>query len=79
MKTHLESVSGYLAKEIIDEYIVFECNEGHKWEETLENRFDRLPLPINFPIPNGDNFCPFCLSELLKDIGRVSIKTVKRE
>ena len=66
-------------KVIIDSYQTFECNKGHKWEETLDNRFRDLPLPINLPIPNGGNFCPFCLSLLLKDIGRVTTKIVKKE
>jgi len=78
MRTHFEPVEGSqcLVYEVIDKRNTFECSKGHKWEETLEIRFSNLPLPINFPIPNGDAICPFCLSELLTNVGRVKITEV---
>ena len=79
MITHLESVGkgGFVCREIIDAWDIFECSKGHKWKETLENRFRDLPLPITLPIPNGENICPFCLSELLSNLGRVTKRTIK--
>ncbi len=73
MKTHFEPVSEFVVTEVIDAHNVFKCSKGHKWEETLENRFS-YPLPLNFPIPEGNDICPFCLSELLSNLGRVSIE-----
>lgn len=79
MKTHFEPTDEFCVREVIDEYTVFECDKGHMWRETLENHLRDLPLPINFPIPNGDGICPFCLSERLRDIGRVKTKAIKGE
>ena len=62
-----------MVREVVDTLNIFECSKGHKWEETPENRFVGLPLPINFPMPNGDNLCPFCLDELFSNIGRVIV------
>ncbi len=74
MKTHFESMNhdSLRMEEIVDEYNIFECDKGHKWRETLENRWN-IPLPFHFPVPNGKDICPFCLSELLSNLGKVSI------
>ena len=77
MKTHFESVSEYTAKEVIDEYDVYACDKGHKWEETLETKYN-IPQPLYFSVPGGDRVCPFCLGELLSKLGKVSIRTVKK-
>ncbi len=77
MKTHYVPVKDSAAmREVIDERDIFECSKGHKWGETLLNRFN-IFSPLNFPIPNGDSICPFCLSEFLQTLGRVTWRTEK--
>ena len=80
MKTHFKPIGekGFLCKEVIDSYRSFECTNGHKWTETLQNRAN-IPEPISFPFPNSDNICPFCLSEMLSNLGRVSIREHENE
>ena len=81
MKTHFEAVecSKNLVIEVIDSYKAYEGSKGHKWEETTPEACRKLPSPINFPIPNGDNICPFCFGELLAKLGRVTIVTVQTD
>ena len=77
METHYESAGEFMVREVVTSFDIFECDKGHKWEETLENRFN-IPFPISFPIPNGKNICPFCLGEFLSTLGRVTITTSRK-
>jgi len=78
MRTHFEAVGDFTGKEVVDSWDVFECSKGHKWEETLENRLN-IPLPLHFPVPTGGDICPFCLSDFLSTLGRVTITTRSNE
>ena len=72
MRTHWESVpdNSLVVQEIVDEYDVFECSKGHKWESSLNNRLN-FPLPLDFPTPAGYHICPVCLDSLLETCGRI--------
>lgn len=76
MKTHFESIDVFTVKEVIDEVTVYKCDKGHTWRETIANTLT-IPLPLNFPTPNGKGICPFCLDALLSTLGKVAVGTEK--